>query len=223
MPTDYWGGESVDLNVDEATTVDLNGNEVVPGAGRYIPKSIIDAAGDLIVGGGDDSPQRLPVGTPGQALVVAPGGVSLAWATPVAEAHTHDIYATDTDLANHVAAGDPHPGYLTQVEGDARYRQTATPLVDADIPAAIARDSEVTAAISTHEGAADPHAGYQRESEKGQASGYASLDAGTKVPTAQLGGAGADATKFLRGDQTWQVVAAGGGGDVEPLVWMGEM
>jgi hypothetical protein len=56
--------------------------------------------------------------------------------------------------------------------------------------------------------AADPHTGYQKESEKGAASGYASLDAGTKVPTVQLGGAGADATKFLRGDQSWQ--AAGG-------------
>lgn len=42
---------------------------------------------------------------------------------------------------------------------------------------------------------------------KASPSGLASLDAGTKVPTAQLGGAGADATKFLRGDQSWQVVA----------------
>lgn len=45
---------------------------------------------------------------------------------------------------------------------------------------------------------------------KGAASGYAGLDAGTKVPTAQLGGAGADATKFLCGNQTWQVPAGGG-------------
>ncbi|MGH8656171.1 MAG: hypothetical protein ACREYE_30090, partial [Gammaproteobacteria bacterium] len=36
-------------------------------------------------------------------------------------------------------------------------------LVDADIPAAIARDSEVSAAITAHEGAADPHTGYQKE------------------------------------------------------------
>jgi hypothetical protein len=46
---------------------------------------------------------------------------------------------------------------------------------------------------------------------KGAANGYAGLDAGSKVPTANLGGAGADATKFLRGDQTWQVPSAGGG------------
>lgn len=66
----------------------------------------------------------------------------------------------------------------------------------------------VTTAIATHAGAADPHSGYQKESEKSQASGYASLDAGTKVPTAELGGAGADNTKFLRGDQTWAAPTA---------------
>ena len=93
-------------------------------------------------------------------------------------------------------------------------------LIDAIIPAAIARDTEVTAAITAHEALADPHLGYQKESEKGAASGYAALDAGTKVPTAQLGGAGADATKYLRGDQTWQVVA-GGGGETDALVFMG--
>ena len=36
-------------------------------------------------------------------------------------------------------------------------------------------------AITNHEAAADPHAGYQKESEKGAASGYASLNASTLV------------------------------------------
>ena len=44
---------------------------------------------------------------------------------------------------------------------------------------------------------------------KGQASGLAPLDANSKVPTVNLGGAGADSTKYLRGDQTWQVPAGG--------------
>lgn len=61
---------------------------------------------------------------------------------------------------------------------------------DAQLPSGIARDSEVstavTAAVNTHEGAADPHTGYQKESEKGQVNGYASLDVGGKVPDAQL-------------------------------------
>lgn len=42
------------------------------------------------------------------------------------------------------------------------------------------------AAIAAHVAASDPHTGYQKESEKGAASGYASLDGSTKVPIAQL-------------------------------------
>ena len=68
-------------------------------------------------------------------------------------------------VAAHVAAADPHPGYLTQAEGDSRYRQSATALTDGDIPAGIARDSEVAAAIGAHEAAADPHPGYLTAAE----------------------------------------------------------
>jgi len=56
----------------------------------------------------------------------------------------------------------------------------------AQTPAGMASDAEVTAAIAAHEAAADPHTGYQRESEKAAANGYASLDSGGKVPSAQL-------------------------------------
>jgi hypothetical protein len=73
----------------------------------------------------------------------------------------------------HEGASDPHPQYLTQAEGDGRYRQTATALTDSDIPAGIARDSEVTAAITAHEGAADPHPGYLTAAEGNAA--YAAL------------------------------------------------
>jgi len=52
---------------------------------------------------------------------------------------------------------------------------------------------------------------------KGQANGYAPLDANAKVPTVNLGGEGADNTKYLRGDQTWQV-PSGGGGESEIIV-----
>lgn len=40
--------------------------------------------------------------------------------------------------------------------------------------------------VASHEASADPHTGYQKESEKGQVSGYASLDGSTKVPIAQI-------------------------------------
>src|SRR3989304_8002446 len=65
--------------------------------------------------------------------------------------------------------------------------------------------------VASHEAESDPHTVYQKESEKSQTNGYASLDIGTKVPTAELGGAGADNTKYLRGDQSWQTIAGGGG------------
>lgn len=42
------------------------------------------------------------------------------------------------------------------------------------------------AAVTTHEAAPDPHAGYQKESEKGAVSGYAGLGSDGKVPDAQL-------------------------------------
>jgi len=65
-----------------------------------------------------------------------------------------------------------------------------------------------TAAVVAHEAAGDPHAVYQKESEKGAVSGYAGLDAGGKVPTAQLGSGVADASTFLRGDQSYAVPGA---------------
>lgn len=46
--------------------------------------------------------------------------------------------------------------------------------------------SAAGAAVSAHEAAADPHTGYQLKSEKAAASGYASLGADGKVPSAQL-------------------------------------
>lgn len=69
----------------------------------------------------------------------------------------------------------------------------------------IATDAE----MATHAAAADPHAVYQKESEKAAASGYASLDAGVLVPFAQLGAGSASGSKFLRDDRSWAVPAGG--------------
>lgn len=46
-------------------------------------------------------------------------------------------------------------------------------------------DSTVSAEIANHAAAADPHTGYQRESEKGAVNGYAALDGSGQVPYAQ--------------------------------------
>lgn len=57
---------------------------------------------------------------------------------------------------------------------------------------------EAAGAVASHAAAADPHTGYQKESEKAQANGYASLDGTGKVPAAQLPAAGSDPWTYLR-------------------------
>lgn len=91
--------------------------------------------------------------------------------------------------------GSGTPSSSTVLDGSGAWRA----LADGDIPSAIARDSEVTSAVSTHEGAADPHTSYQKESEKAAASGYASLDGSTKVPIAQVP-TGSSSTTVALGD-----------------------
>jgi hypothetical protein len=59
------------------------------------------------------------------------------------------------------------------------------PNTTVEIPAA-AVDPVVSGAVETHEGAADPHTGYQKESEKSQPDGYASLGPDGLVPLAEL-------------------------------------
>lgn len=70
---------------------------------------------------------------------------------------------------------------------------------------------EALGAVATHAGAADPHTGYQKESEKGQANGYAGLGAGGLVPIAQLASGTPNGSKFIRDDSTLQT--PGGGSD----------
>lgn len=111
-------------------------------------------------------------------------------------APTYLVGAAHASLTNGIVVGAAPGGELGGT--------WAAPTVDA-----VHAGSAHGDATTTHEAAADPHAQYQRESEKGAASGYASLDAGTKVPTAQLGTGTADATTFLRGDRSWQPASAG--------------
>jgi hypothetical protein len=75
--------------------------------------------------------------------------------------------------------------------------------------------------LATHAAAADPHTGYQKESEKSAASGYASLDSGTHVPQAELGsGSGGAGTKVLYDDQTYKTPSAG---FVNPMTTEGDL
>lgn len=47
-------------------------------------------------------------------------------------------------------------------------------------------DARAAAAVATHVAQSDPHTQYQRETEKGVANGYASLDGSTTVPVSQI-------------------------------------
>lgn len=116
---------------------------------------------------------------------------------------------SDETVADHVANADPHTQYQKETEkgvaGGYASLDGGGTVPDAQIPAAISRDAEVTAAIAaavaaheaagnphptyatdadlaTHAAAADPHAGYQKESEKDVAGGYPGLASGAWVP-----------------------------------------
>jgi len=75
---------------------------------------------------------------------------------------------------------------LDVVEANVLLQNLGGAVTDGQIPASIARDSEVTAAITTHEAASDPHTGYQKETEKAAANGYAGLDSNAKVTLATV-------------------------------------
>jgi hypothetical protein len=124
---------------------------------------------------------------------------------------------TSTEPGNWLTAGWSGGGDADTLDGqDGAYylaranhtgTQTVATLSDHDLGAhqtlGLASDAEVATAVSDHAAAADPHTVYQKESEKGAVSGYASLDASTLVPVAELATGTADATVFLRGDRTW--------------------
>jgi len=89
--------------------------------------------------------------------------------------HTHPK-ADIPDFGHNHAQGD-----ITNLVGDLAAKETA---------------GAADAAVAAHAAAADPHTGYQRESEKAAANGYASLDGTGKVPAAQLPAGGSDPFLF---------------------------
>lgn len=67
-----------------ATVTSVDGRVgVVDISDRYVPKAIFDAAGDLLVGTGDNTYARVPAGGPGQVLSADGSGV-LVWINPPA-------------------------------------------------------------------------------------------------------------------------------------------
>jgi hypothetical protein len=73
---------------------------------------------------------------------------------------------------------------LTDVEGAVTAEATSRATGDAE--AVSTAEAYTDAGLAAHVAASDPHTQYQKESEKGQASGYASLDGSGLVPDAQI-------------------------------------
>jgi len=95
--------------------------------------------------------------------------------------HHNQVHAVDG--ADHTATGLT-AGHVLRATGATTFAFGA--LADSDVPATIARDTEVATAVDDHAALADPHTGYQKESEKAVANGYASLDASAMVPVTQI-------------------------------------
>lgn len=107
--------------------------------------------------------------------------------------------------ALHTAAGLT-PGHVVTATGAATF--------DFAVPSGVTDHGALTGLLD------DDHTIYQKESEKGAASGYAGLGAGGYVPHGQLGSGGGGATKFLREDNSWQAVVVS---YAEPIIMDGEL
>lgn len=81
---------SLHLRDSAGTVTNVGGTET-------LPESIIDAAGDLIIGDGADSATRLAIGTAGQVLTVNAGATAPEWgAAPGGGSTTHSYLGYNT-------------------------------------------------------------------------------------------------------------------------------
>jgi hypothetical protein len=75
--------DNTDLVKNGALAIRTMGNAIDTTMATMIPKSIVDAKGDLVGATANDTPARLAVGTNGQVLTAdSTAATGLAWATP---------------------------------------------------------------------------------------------------------------------------------------------
>ncbi|MEG4807926.1 hypothetical protein QUA82_09875 [Microcoleus sp. F8-D3] len=120
---------------------------------------------------------------------------------PLTDSDIPESIARDTEVTaainSHKAETDPHPIYLTQAEGDGRYRQNSAAITDAELPSTIARDTEVTAAINSHKAETDPHPIYLTQAEGDARYGTSALK--STIFTGTMPTAAGNSASFIHG------------------------
>lgn len=121
---------------------------------------------------------------------------------------------TDHNQLNNLDQGDPHPQYLTNIEGDTLYWPIASDLatqveLDAEITARSTADTTLNTAITNHAGGGDPHTQYvlaAGDTMTGPLQGYVPVN--TKV--ALQAGSWADNTILFASDTRDCLIKIGG-------------
>ncbi len=109
--------------------------------------------------------------------------LDLAGDVSTLEASSHDPVTIGTFGATPTAKGLSLSGQVVTLQPASAAHPGAMSAADKTAVDAIA--TTVATAVSNHAAASDPHTGYQKESEKDQASGYAGLSAGSKLTGSQ--------------------------------------
>lgn len=176
---------------------------------------------------GTSAAKNIPASGNASATEVVYGSDTRLTDSRTALSHSHpesDITSLTGDLAGKQAADatltalaglDATAGLLEETASDTFAKRAIGVGASTSIPTRADADTRYAASSHSHAESdvtslVGDLAAKELAANKGAASGYAGLDTGTKVPTAQLGGAGADSTKYLRGDQTWATPAGAG-------------
>lgn len=185
-PSGGGGGDAVTVNGAAVTDVDLDDAAPPAPSGDLNVKWQTSGSGPANVSGYVDISVMEPLVT----LANCGGDLPTSRITGL-DAALSGKQALDATLTA-LAGLDATAGLVEQTGADAFAKRAIGVGASTSIPTRADADARydasgaAAASVAAHEGAADPHAGYQRESEKGAASGYASLDGATKVPVAQL-------------------------------------
>lgn len=134
--------------------------------------------------------QHTPSDVAGTAVVTADARLSDA-RIPTAHGHAENILHSLATAVNDFLVASGVGAFVKKTLAEVK---TILGLGTAAYTAATDYETPAGASgkVSDHAAAADPHAGYQKESEKAQVNGYASLGADGKVPSAQLPASGSD-------------------------------